>query len=210
MLVAIVGIDGAGKSNVVNEIAQKLTLSGRKARHVDRWNIVGSENFPTARFLKSDVKDIRSCVAEMPNSARLLFLLWTMSMALLADRREWPSAAVVLLDGYWMKHAASEIAYGLDAQWVNEVVAGLPPPDKVIYLQLTPEEAWLRKCGSLVPYECGMDTTCAEESFLAHQYHIKSLLDSWSEKFGWDVVDASAPLSNVTAETLACLDEPAI
>lgn len=202
MLIAVAGIDGAGKSTLVNEVSKALISTGRTTRHVDRWNIVGNQDFPTARFLKPDVKDIRSCVAQMPSSARLLFLLWTMSMALSADRREWPSEAIVLLDGYWMKHAASEIAYGLDAQWVSQVVAGLPMPDTVIYLRLAPEEAWLRKRGSLVPYECGMDSTCAETSFLAHQYLIKSLLDSWSEGFGWAIVDASASITDVVADTI--------
>jgi thymidylate kinase len=129
-----------------------------------------------------------------------------MSMALLASRREWSDETIVLLDGYWMKHAASEIAYGLDEKWVEYVVAGLPLPDLVIYLRLTPEEAWLRKRGSLVSYECGMDTSCSKTSFLAHQYRISSLLDAWSERFGWVVIDASAPSSDVVAD--ACEQLP--
>ena len=170
---------------------------GYTARRLDRWDIVDNPAFPAARFLKANVKDIRSCVADMPNPARLLFLLWLMSMAMSADCGKHAKEEIVLIDGYWMKHVASEIAYGLDENWTRNVAAALPVPDLVIYLQLSPEEAWLRKRGSLVPYECGMDASCPESGFLAHQRRIQGFLDSWRDRYGWTTVDASALFSNV-------------
>jgi len=202
LLVAVVGLDGAGKSTVVQDAALRLTAVGHPARPVDRWDVVDNPAYPTARFLKANVKDIRTCVAAMPGPARLLFLLWLMSMALSAEQRERSSDEVVLLDGYWMKHAASEIAYGLERGWVETMAAGLPLPDLVLYLRLPPNEAWGRKRGDLVPYECGMDPACTEASFLAHQRRIYDQLEDWSVRFRWSVIDASAPAPEVAARVV--------
>lgn len=97
-----------------------------------------------------------------------------------------------------MKHAASEIAYGLDRTWVESVVAGLPPSSAVAYLRLDPERAWERKAGrDLVPYECGLDPACSRENFLAHQRRVLDVLDGWAARFGWQEVDAAQPVEAV-------------
>ncbi len=194
---AIVGADGAGKSTVVEAATRSLRAKGYAARPVDRWDIVDNPNFPAARFMKADIRDIRSCVADMPNPARLLFLVWLVSMAMSPDCVARAQEDLLLIDGYWMKHVAGEIAYGLDEEWTHNLVAALPVPDLVIYLQLSPEQAWSRKRDSLVPYECGMDASCPESGFLAHQRHIHDFLDSWRDRYGWTTVDASGLLTDV-------------
>ncbi|MEU3895414.1 thymidylate kinase [Streptomyces sp. NPDC045251] len=192
------GTDGAGKSTVSQRVTRHLTDQGLRIARVDRWDIVDNPAYPATRFMKPDVPDTRQCVAEMPPTTRFLFLMWSISHALLG-RSAGPAPAedITLLDGYWMKHAASEIVYGLDRQWAESVVSRLPLGE-TLYLRVEPAEAWERKAGrDVVPYECGMDDSCSRESFLLHQKHIQAVLDGWARRYDWQVLDATQPLDTV-------------
>lgn len=191
-LVAIVGQDGAGKSTMTALLADRLTAAGRPASRVDRWDVVGDPRYPTASCLTSTVSEVRTCAGRMSTTPRLLFLLWA-SVLSLTDRDGGLPGQIVLLDGYWCKHAASEIAYGADPAWVESVTAGLPPADLVVYLRLDPEVAWLRKEGRPMLYECGLDPTRSHGAFLRHQGAIQAVLDRWALRYGWLTVDATLP-----------------
>ncbi|RPK54575.1 hypothetical protein EES43_28800 [Streptomyces sp. ADI96-02] len=205
MIVSLVGSDGAGKSTVSRIAAERMSAAGAGIERVDRWDIIGSPAYPATRFLGSDVRDTRLCVAEMPNTSRFLFLMWSMSHALLGRGPESVRPdRITLLDGYWMKHAAGEIVYGLDSAWVESVVAGLPVSEQVVYLRLDPKDAWERKVGrDVVPYECGMDPDCSQDSFLTHQGRILDVLDGWAGQRGWQIVDAAAPLDDVVDQVVS-------
>jgi thymidylate kinase len=200
-VVAIVGADGAGKSTLTALLAERLSGAGIPARRVDRWDVIGDPHYPTAACLADDTRLARSCAARMSGAPRLLFLLW-ISVLALTDGENTAPDDVVLLDGYWMKHAASEIVSGTDRAWVEATVSGLPPADVVVYLRVDPEVAWHRKNGKPVPYECGMDLACGHQSFFRHQGAIQGVLDRWAERFGWLVVDADTPPA-VQADRLA-------
>jgi dTMP kinase len=203
VLVTIVGSDGAGKSTVSRLVTERLEAEGRAVDRVDRWDVVDNPQYPLARFIRPEVRDIRACLAEMENPSRFLFMMWLVGHAVLGRRASAAQGATTLLDGYWMKHAASEIAYGLDPEWTRSVVAGLPQADLIIYLRLDPKEAWQRKQdGDLVPYECGMDKECSQDSFIRHQRKIGATLEDWSTRFGWTEIDASAPLAQVVETVL--------
>ncbi|MFI9626410.1 thymidylate kinase [Streptomyces sp. NPDC052042] len=205
MIISLVGPDGAGKSTVSHLATERLSADGVRIERVDRWDIVDNPAYPATRFIKPDVPDTRLCVAEMPGTTRFLFLMWSISHALLG--RVPPTAqegTITLLDGYWMKHAASEIAYGLDRTWAESVVAALPESGQALYLRLEPKRAWERKAGKdVVPYECGMDPDCTRDSFVSHQSRIQEVLDDWAEQFGWRIIDADAPLDAVVRQVVS-------
>ncbi len=202
MLIAIVGADGAGKSTVTAAARVQLEAAGYPARVLDRWDIIANPAYPTGEFLRDDERLVRSCAARMTGPSRALFLLWASAMALTDERRAAPDGEITLLDGYWMKHAASEVASGLDRTWIERVADGLPRPDLTVYLRTTPELAWERKGGDVYPYECGMDLTCAKPSFLAHQRKINATLETWARRYGWVTVDATAPVNMVVMHAL--------
>jgi dTMP kinase len=187
-VVAVVGADGAGKSTLTALVAAQLTAAGHPAARVDRWDVADGTRYPNASCLTGDVAAARRCAALMPSAPRLLFLLWASALAL--TDRPGPPGEILLLDGYWQKHAASEVAYGADPAWVAAVGAGLPAADLTVYLRIAPAVAWARKAGRAVPFECGMDLTCSRASFLAHQRSIGSTLDRWAARDGWLVLDA--------------------
>nr|WP_237533202.1 thymidylate kinase [Streptomyces sp. SID685] len=209
-IVSVVGSDGAGKSTVSRLATERLVAAGARVERVDRWDIVGNAAYPTAQFIQPDVRHARLCASQMPSTSRFLFLMWSMSLALSGRASHGDSAGTLtLLDGYWMKHAASEIVYGLDEVWVRDVVAGLPPSDQVVYLRVAPAQAWERKKGrDVVPYECGMDPDCAQDSFLTHQRRILDILDDWAGRFGWLTIDAGQPLDKVVAQVVSTACEP--
>jgi dTMP kinase len=196
-LVAVAGGDGVGKTAVAQLLVERLNGLGHSARFVRRWDIVGNPSYPEADFLSADVRAMRSSAAGMPPNPRFLFLMWTIALAVLGDGVENSARQFVVIDGYWMKHAASEVAYGLDPEWVLSVTSGLPRSDLVLRLSLSPEEAWSRKGGDLWPYECGMDESCSRESFLTHQESIHALLDRWSDLFGWHDIEAARPVEDL-------------
>jgi dTMP kinase len=199
MIVAITGGDGAGKSIVAEQIVARLAALGFAARRVDRWDILTADAYPSARFLRGSVDELRVRLFEVPKTPRFLFLLWTMALALSGHEPDWPEPGAIVLDGYWMKHAASEAVYGMDPRWIEAVVAGLPPAQIVLHLRLDPHLAWQRKRGHVTPYECGMDPSCLRDSFVAHQTRIMEQLDAWSTAGGWVAIDAAAPLPSVVA-----------
>jgi len=207
-MIAIVGADGAGKSTVTAAVHERMRADGRSVRLVDRWDVVGGAEYPTAGFLVDDSRFVRSCTARMSSVPRFLFLMWASVLSLTDRHPGRPPGEVVLVDGYWMKHAASEVAYGLDRSWVEDVTAGLPEPDLVVYLRCDAATTWQRKTGAILPYECGMDLSCAQESFLAHQETIHRVLDDWADERGWLVVDTRQPAATVIDSVYSAVSRP--
>lgn len=201
-LIAIVGPDGAGKSTIVQavkaEVAKLCSVS-----LVDKWDILDRETFPEYRFLSTDLKTLRTCVAEMRDTNRTLFLFWALQGSLSPARLA--QSEVVLLDGYWPKHAAAEIAYSAPPALLEALIAVMPRADLTILLDVEPEVAYERRTSdpntALVAYECGQ-AGCSREGFIAHQSKIRSTLLPWARDLGWTVVDANRPLDAVTAEVV--------
>jgi dTMP kinase len=201
LLVAIVGGDGAGKTTAVHGVAPLLSAAGLRTRIVDRFDVLDDERYPAASLLVPDIALIKRCTTQMPQRARLLFLMWQVSLALEACQDD-DRAEVLLADGYWIKHAASELALGGDRTWIEHVVGHFPTVDLVIYLRPALDVAWRRKAGDLLPYECGGDDTCSREAFLDHQERIREVIDGWAQDECWVIVDADWP-PGALAEHLA-------
>ena len=206
LLVAVTGTDGAGKTSVTRSVVHELRALSHDVALNDRWDIVGNPaGYPTARFLADDIALIRSCVTDMSPLSRLLFLVWTMHLSL-ADGVGKADNAVLVADSYWMKHAASEVVYGLDRNWARSLCDGLPRADVVVYLRVSPELAWQRIGSSANAYECGMDSGCSREAFLRHQHAIQEVLEDWARADGWLVVDADEPLATVRDRVVRVLE----
>jgi thymidylate kinase len=201
-LIAIVGSDGAGKSTVVQavkaEIARFCSVS-----LVDKWDILDHGMFPEYRFLSTDLKTLRTCVAEMRDTNRTLFLFWALQGSLSPERLR--QTEVVLLDGYWPKHAAAEIAYSAPPSLLDALISVMPRADLTILLDVDPEVAYARRASdprtALVAYECGQ-SDCSKAGFIAHQSKIRASLLPWARDHGWTVIDANRPLDAVTADVV--------
>ena len=192
MMVAIVGCDGAGKTSATRVLTAALAAELR-VRQVDKWHVLDSERYPAYRFMSKDLPTLRRCVSDMPEVTRTLFLFWTLHGTLTPEATA--GADVVVLDGYWAKHAASEIVYSGRRDLVNALVAIMPRPDRTLLLDVDPEIAYRRRIADLstplVPYECGLDPACSKEAFLRHQEATRALLLEWCHELGWVRIDAN-------------------
>ncbi|MEJ8643870.1 hypothetical protein WKI68_25870 [Streptomyces sp. MS1.HAVA.3] len=190
MIIAMDGPDGAGKSTQVKRLESWALGQGLSFRVVGKWQVFEEARVPQARFLRgSSLDELRVCIAEMPNPARMLFLGWLNTLA--AERAAAAQEDVVILDGYWIKHAATELLAGCPKNLVDAIVEAMAPVDMVVFFDVTPEEALRRKKGDITPYECGRDPECRPESFLTHQAAVREVMLEWADRRGWDVVRAN-------------------
>ena len=204
MIVALAGADGVGKTTIVSRVVERLIESGHSARAIRRWDIVDNPAYPATRFIKRDIRDLRNCVAAMPPIPRLMFLLWTMHMSLapyLADRE----SSIIVVDGYWMKHAASEIAYGVEADYVAALTDRMPRADITFLLEVPLDQLYERKRNDLVPYECAMDPQCSRDNFIVHQNKICTILGGWARSFNWIKVDAARPADAIVRQLVTTI-----
>lgn len=191
------GTDGAGKSTQIRRAVARLAGRGLTARRRDKWDVLDRGAFPECRLLRGSADTLRACIAEMEGEARALFLFWL--IATTQQRRGAAAAAVELIDGYWYKHAAAELALGCPRPLIDALGAALPPPDHVLYLRVDPERALARKA-ALTRYECGRDPAVSPASFLRHQRRLQAALDAWADERGWTVIDANRELDEVSAD----------
>lgn len=199
MLIAVDGPDGAGKSTHVALLRDWLLERGTSCEVVSKWDALDPERLPEHRFLRGTTREeLRVCVAEMPTPARSMFILW-MYAATAARAVHLSASRLVLLDGFWMKHAAAELAYGADRRVVEAMVAAMPAVDAVFYLDVEPAEALRRKGDALTPYECGLDRRLDGSKFLWLQEQIRTTLLGWAHRDGWQIVPAG-PVDRAQAD----------
>jgi thymidylate kinase len=195
MLIALAGIDGAGKSTQCRHLEQWLVSKSIPVKVIDKWDILDSKRFPECRFIQPDLDQLRVCIAHMEGASRALFLIW--AIAAVMKRYEQDPGQVYLLDGYWMKHLASEILYGNEEAWLLGLVSVLPSADKILYFDVDVSRTRVRK-QVFTPYECGRNDV-SEQAFDMHQLALKGLMDRWADNMGWTIIDANQPESSVRA-----------
>jgi dTMP kinase len=183
MIIAFAGCDGAGKSTQVRNTANWLVKKNYDVRILDKWDILNTSKFGECRFINTELDDLRICIAEMEGMSRALFLFWSIAITLTKDEIS-SKDKIILLDGYWMKHAASEVIYGCKEDWILKTVEQFPKPELVLYLDSDPYSSLARK-HSLTPYECGRKLNFTDQDFIEHQSKLNMLLKNWSVKYDW-------------------------
>jgi dTMP kinase len=190
MLIAFAGIDGAGKSTQAKTLARRLAEAGRSVKVIDKWDVLDPRIHPECRFIDSRLEEVRVCISEMEGPGRALFLFWCIALATTRSMKE--SHDYFISDGYWMKHAAAELAMGCPRAMIDGYVEALPPADLTFYFDLEPGLAYERKgAADVTPYECGCDPEMKPEGFIRHQAGIRTILKDWAARDGWVSIDAT-------------------
>ena len=202
--IAICGNDGAGKSSLVRGLQDILSERRIAYEVIDKWAILDAEVQPICSFIATDLETMRVRISQMPPPARVLFLMWSVAITSTPMRKDPDN--MVLLDGYWMKHAAAEIAMGGSHASIRGLVEMFPAPDLTIFLDIEPTDALARKRGHLTPYECGCDSSLSERSFLRHQAAVADILRRWSVDFGWARIDAGRSRTHVLDAAAAAVE----
>ncbi|MFI8415979.1 dTMP kinase [Serratia sp. NPDC078593] len=200
MLINLLGCDGAGKSTQMKWLIPWLQETlGMPLRTLAKRDAVQIDGYPEARYFGCDYRTLMyEILPDMRGESRALFLfnLFAISLCHCPPQED----EIVLLDGGWQKHIATEMALGLDEQWLTQLTRVFPTPDLTLFLDVDPETivGWRRHNGDThAPYECGNQLDCSDERFLAQMNPVYRTLLRHADEQGWHIVDGRQPPEQV-------------
>ena len=189
MLIALEGLDQAGKEAQAQRLRDELREGGRRARvesFPDYGTSIGEE---IARALQGE-RDYG------PDVMQLLYVANRHERK--ADLVRWLEAGIIVVCD---RYVASSVAYGeahdLDVEWLTQMQRFLPSPDVTVLLDIPPELAATRKAVGLDRYERDLALlTRVRASYLRQ-----------AEEDGWIRVDGSRGKAEVAGDIMAALAE---
>jgi thymidylate kinase len=197
MLICVTGPDGSGKTTQIGKIAERLERKGgRKAVPVTIWDLL-LDPATKGKIPFRSPAEVDAYLEVLHPTSRGLFLYHCFHQALALAQRRKPD--VVLLNAYWYKYYATEVAHGGDPERLAHVAEIFPEPTLTFYLKVDPEEAFRRKA-HLSGYETGFANPRSKEAFVAFQKKAHDVLDrlakqkNWIELNGTESVDALTEL----------------
>lgn len=174
-LVCVTGADGSGKTTQIVRLAERLARRERmKVAAVTVWDLLldpaaqGSVPFKGPR-------EVDRYLGILHPTARALFIYHCFYQALeLAKRRD---PEVLLVNAYWYKYYATEVAHGGDADVLLRLAGVFEEPEITFFLRVSVEEALRRKTEPSA-YECGFPEEPGPEAFAAFQRRAHAALDA--------------------------------
>ncbi|RVE73799.1 hypothetical protein OJAV_G00034800 [Oryzias javanicus] len=180
-LIVLEGVDRAGKTTQCKMLVQALQQSGRPAeamRFPDRTTTIG-QLISAYLEKKSELED---------HTVHLLFSAnrWELVPAM---KRKLEQGVTLVVDRYAFSGAAFTSAKpGFSLDWCTKPDVGLPKPDLVMFLQLSPAEAALRGQFGNERYETRAFQNAVQQKF-------ELLMKDPS--VNWQVIDASKSVEEV-------------
>lgn len=203
MIVVLEGIDGAGKTTVVEELSGRLLPGGER---IESWGRTDLDLFDDRR-LRDRLSTLRDLVwagggepdQPLGNVRHYLFLIAAWYESLERSRLRRPqNGFVAIVDGWYHRSVVKAVIRGgLSEPWVRSLFANVLEPDLVILLDLPPEVAWDRR-PSGKPSELGRWDGFQgppREAFCSYQSRVRSHLLRFATSSGWSVVRAAADVS---------------
>lgn len=149
-IICVSGADGCGKSTLLENLAKAVP----GASVVSIWDLMRD---PRARPLYATKEQIQTFLGALEEESRALFMLSYLRAAM--DRA---GHGVVLVDAYWYKYLANELAMGADPARLLPLTALFEKPSLTLHLELDPATAAARKQGVFSAYECGLQSPSVE------------------------------------------------
>lgn len=175
------GVDKAGKTTQCKKLVQALQQSGRPAemmRFPDRTTTIG-QLISAYLEKKSDLED---------HTVHLLFSANRWELVPLM-KKKLEQGTTLIVDRYAFSGVAFTSAKpGFSLDWCKKPDVGLPKPDLVMFLQLSPAEAALRGQFGEERYETSVFQRAVQQKF-EHLMNDPSV--------SWQVIDASQSVENV-------------
>ncbi|TNM87700.1 thymidylate kinase [Takifugu flavidus] len=180
-LIVLEGVDRAGKTTQCQKLVQALRRKGQPAemmRFPDRTTTIGKM---ISAYLEnqSELSDQTVHLLFSANRWELVPLI----------KKKLEQGTTLVVDRYAFSGVAFTSAKpGFSLHWCKQPDVGLPKPDLVLFLQLSPAEAALRGHFGMERYE--------KSSFqCAVQQQFKHLMED--ETVNWKVIDASMNVEDV-------------
>ena len=160
-IIAITGMDGCGKSTVMESVLNHFPSSVS----AEIWQPMYGENSPF-----SSKKAVDNYICSLSPNARTLFLAHALqestSNALLKE------VDYVFLNAYYFKYFASEMALGASESLINSLIQQFEKPHLTIELT-TPIDTILLRKNQFSRYESGLVETPSSEAFSHFQAQCK-------------------------------------
>lgn len=220
-MVAVEGPDAAGKRTLAEELARRLSGSGRRASTLS-FPAYGS---PTGRLLRGHLRGEWAALSLPPRAhagdARQTPAEYAASPSgfpevdarrdsevrqalMVADRcAQVPAilsaleAGPAVLDRYWLSGLAYGTAEGLDPRWIEDASACLPQPDLWVLLDVDPEVAARRRPAARDLNERDFAKLARVRAAYLDYFRRR---DRPGEVPRWYVCDASRPAADVADE----------
>ena len=199
-LICITGADGAGKTTQITRVAEQLIRQGTKGLAVATiWDLMLDPETAPKIGVRSPA-DVDRLLGVLHPPARTLYFYLSFREVLTRALARGPQ--VILLNSYWYKYCATEIAHGADPGQSERLAEEIfPEPDLTFYLRVDPRDAFARKA-NLSSYETGFADPKTEAKFVDFQRRAQAFLEAQCEKRAWIGLEASEPREAVTARIL--------
>ena len=181
-LVAIEGIDQAGKKTQSQLLAKHLRRSGYS---VSVWE------FPD--YSTRLGKQLKSYLVGRDRlDLHAVHLLYSANRWEVAEKlqREISKGTSVVVNRYWPSNLAYGIAHGLSSKWLASLDDGLPKPDLVIILDIPPHKSLERK-------RKGRDV---HEGNLVYLRNVRNKYLQLARKYHWIIVNGARDTKTVQSE----------
>lgn len=199
-IICITGGDGAGKSTQIDSVAESLTQAGYSCGAVSIWDGL-RDSAVRDRLPFESAEQVYRYLHMLTPSSRVHFLYHALQLAIdLTVRKD---ADIVLLNGYWYKYFATEVAHGGDRNVLRALTAGFPEPDRTYYLDSSAADALARKPRPS-DYESGYG---GEGEFLDFQNRSRQVLEDLATELDWVRIDGGLEATVITDAILADLTE---
>jgi thymidylate kinase len=203
MIVCVTGPDGSGKSTQVDALAERLRRDGRSVASSTIWDAMLDPALagraPFDRPAQAD-----AYLELLDSTSRMYFLCHALQESLVRARAR--GAEVILLNAYWYKYYAVEVAHGGDAPALRAICGVLPEPDVTFYLRVSPSSAARRK-QRFTGYETGFAPARTAAAFESFQVTAGRELEALAAELGWTAQPGEEPAPLITGRLLDRLAE---
>lgn len=184
-LIALEGIDQAGKRTQASLLARKLSIRGYAT---SIWSFPDYKT-PLGRQLKVYLAGRRKLDY---HSVHLLYAAnkWEQASKLQNQIRE---GANIIVNRYSPSNMAYGVAHGLPLAWLSSLEEGLPKPDVVFVLDINPTISFKRKTRRRDVHERDLE----------YLRNVRRAYIRLATKYGWKVVNANESFDNVHSELWA-------
>jgi thymidylate kinase len=196
MLIAIEGIDGAGKTHIARKLARHLNDRGYNGRYLNKSDIKFGDDFADGRLrlLKETIwPEHGEPKQDLLGTHFYLFLLasWFSAMGQVLRRDPLSGERITVMDGSHHRVVAkAHCRARIELTQLFGYFAQAPEPDLVVLLEIDPQVSWYRRTvfketeiGRWDGY--GGD---AREAYCAYQSTIQQLLHRMARERGWLVI----------------------
>lgn len=203
-LIAVAGIDGAGKSTLATSLLEAFERSGQAAVLVGKHTTevpMSEELSVYLDRLNSIVYRRKTSVGEACGDFYWLFALaaWYTLQDRLVIQPTLQSGVHVILDNAHQKILARySVNPDVPTELARQVFAHLTSPDLILFLEVAPEEA-LRRKGEFTALEAGR-TGETSDSFISYQDGVTQQLSKQAANEAWAAIDVASKAADVVLE----------